>query len=77
MHELYFDGLSWQGRDLTASTNGPPAQELPLTSFFDGRIEHVFYISQPYHVCELYLNGAWQGSDLTVDTNGPTHTPAR
>lgn len=78
VRELYYQDGQWLGNDLTADTNGPPcsapgADECSLTGFFDGSIEHVFYVSSPdYHVRELYNNGAWRGNDLTAATNGPT-----
>jgi len=76
VHELFNNG-TWHDNDLTADTNGPIADISPsgngqLTSFFDGSVKHVFYISFPdFHVRELYYNGAWWGNDLTADTNGP------
>jgi hypothetical protein len=71
VRELYYDG-AWHGNDLTANTNGPLAGGSQLTSFFDGAIEHVFYISSgDNHVRELYNYGGWQGNDLTANTNGP------
>jgi hypothetical protein len=77
VRELYYAKAfffgQWLGNDLTADTNGPQANNTALTSFFDGSVEHVFYISQPdNHVRELYYaNGKWWGNDLTADTNGP------
>ena len=54
MRELYYNGR-WWGNDLTAATNSVAAYFNVLTCFFDGQIEHVFYISQnDFHVRELY-----------------------
>ena len=71
VRELYYNG-KWWGNDLTAATNGPQAVSQGLTSFFDGSVAHVFYVSYPdWHVRELYYNGKWWGNDLTAATNGP------
>jgi hypothetical protein len=70
VRELYYNG-KWWGNDLTADTNGPAANP-ELTSFFDGSVEHVFYVSDgDHHVREPYYNGKWWGNDLTAATNGP------
>src|SRR5262249_14595396 len=54
VRELYNNG-SWRGNDLTAGIHGPAAFPATLTSFFDGSIEHVFYVSWgDQHVRELY-----------------------
>jgi hypothetical protein len=76
VRELYYVtggqlATAWLGDDLTAATNGPHP-EGALTSFFDGSVEHVFYVSaSDGHVRELYYNGKWLGNDLTAATNGP------
>ena len=70
--ELYYENGRWLGNDLTAATNTPPPYTGAMTSFFDGSIEHVFYISAfDYHVRELYFDGRWLSTDLTQVTNGP------
>jgi hypothetical protein len=78
--ELYYDNGRWLPNDLTAATNGPQASNVfpmppgvgTIAGFFDGSIEHVFYVStSDNHVRELYYDGSWQPNDLTAVTNSP------
>lgn len=67
VRELYFNGV-WNGADLTVATSAPLVSITagsPLTSFFDGNIEHVFYISYTSAVQDLrYSKGQWSDSNL-------------
>jgi len=74
VRELYFFNGAWHGYDLTADTNGPGIVPVsPLTSYFGGHIDHVFYINYVEgDVHELFFNGNWHEIDLTSGTYSPS-----
>jgi hypothetical protein len=76
VHELYFNthdsALGWRHNDLNSHHNAPKAfYDSALTGFWDGAIEHVFYVGDDFHVHELYYNGDWWPNDISARHNAP------
>ena len=72
--ELYYDG-AWHWNDLTSLTGAPASSQLERgphgyeTSY--NHQQHVNFISNDFHVHELYYDGAWHHNDLTQLTGAP------
>lgn len=77
IYEAYWSqGFAWQGGNVTAAANIPPAAfGSPLTSFFDpsSNQQHVLYISANQHIYQAFWdpNVGWQGQDVSASTNLP------
>ena len=75
INELFFTG-SWQHNDLTVTTGDAPLAmpDGPLDGYVTAfnQQQHINYISQDHHVCELFYDGGyWHSNDLTAVTGAP------
>ncbi len=81
VHELYYDGSSWQHNNLTALASGSPPAAVPgspldgyQTTFNDQ--QHVNYLDADGNVHELYYDGSsWQHNNLTALAAAPAAMP--
>jgi hypothetical protein len=72
VYELYYNGRWWgnnpsAGRCLTSFGAPCPlaSPKSALTGFYDGSIQHVFYVGTDDHIYELFFaNGGWNSRDL-------------
>lgn len=67
VHQLYYNGTSWNEADLTGLTGGPTASAYGISGFALGNLQYVFYVGTDNHVHELYYNNAnWTDNDITA-----------
>ena len=72
VHQLYYNGKSWNDSDLTAFTGGPTASAYGISGFAIGNLQHIFYQGSDSHVHEIYYNNAnWTDQDVTASAGGP------
>jgi hypothetical protein len=82
IHELYSSGANWFINDLTLGSAGNPPLAAsdwylsPITGYWDGSIEHVFYIGSDSDIHELYYNGGWNTSDIVASGPGARPPPS-
>jgi hypothetical protein len=82
LHELYYNGSSWNNVDLTTQMSGPPATyQGGIAAFYTADKPsnqfHVYYVDDTAsHVHQAYFkDGTWIDQDLTVLGDGPTAYP--
>jgi Zinc dependent phospholipase C len=76
VHQLYFrlGAGPWLANDLTAMLGAPQAIPGGLTSWVDGRYQHIAFFSADGHVRELRSKlgtGPWTAADVTASASAP------
>ncbi len=81
VHELFFDGSSWQHNNLTALASGSPPPAAPGSALHGYSTEynsqqHVNYLDAAGDVHELFFDGSsWQHNNLSMLSGGHAAVP--
>jgi hypothetical protein len=73
VHQLFYNGTSWQDDDLTMLSGGPPAAACTtVTGFSVGNYQYVYFVAADASIHQLlYNNFNWTDSNLTVLSGAP------
>jgi hypothetical protein len=67
IHQLFYNGVSWENQDLTALSGGPTSSGGPIAGFSVGNYQYVYYSSRSSHVHQLlYNNVNWTDTDISA-----------